>query len=56
MAKRLEGGETAKVEEVVLAHAYEMAALVELLEEKGIVSRAEVLERIRQLKSKRATS
>ena len=52
MAEKLARKETAKVEELILAQAYEMAALVELLEEKGTVSKVEVLERIKRLRMK----
>ncbi len=52
MAERLEQRETVKVEELVLAQAYEIAALVELLEEKGIITRAEMLDRIGRLRRK----
>lgn len=50
MAKRLGNEETVTMEELVVSHAYEMMALVTLLDKKGIISKAEMLEEIRSLK------
>jgi len=40
------------MEELVVSHAYEMMALVTLLEKKGILSRAEIIDEIKSLRDK----
>ena len=40
------------LEEVVLAQAFEFEAILNLLERKGLISKAEIVEEIRQLKEK----
>jgi hypothetical protein len=40
------------LEEVVLAQAFEFEAILNLLERKGLISKAEIVEEIRQLKQK----
>ena len=44
---------TVSVQELALANSLTLAALVELLEEKGVVSQAEVLERTRVIQDKK---
>lgn len=50
MAEQLGKEETVTIEELVVSHMYEMMALVTLLDKKGIISKAELLEEIRSLK------
>ncbi len=50
MAEQLGNEETVTMEELVVSHAYEMMALVTLLERKGILSRDEIIEEIKSLK------
>ena len=50
MAKRLPKEETMSIEELVMSHAYEMLALVTLLERKNILTRHEIIEVIMELK------
>jgi hypothetical protein len=42
---------TVSVEELALSNSVTLAALVELLEEKNLISRAEVLERIKRIRT-----
>jgi hypothetical protein len=44
--------EAVPLEEVVLAQAFEMQALLNVLERKGVIAKAEVLEEIRRLREK----
>ena len=43
------GRVTVRVEELALSNSVTLAALVELLEERKLVSRAEVLERVKRI-------
>jgi hypothetical protein len=42
---------TVSIEELALSNSVTLAALLELLEEKGLVSRAEVLERLKVIRA-----
>jgi len=48
----LSGKQAVPLEEVVLAQAFELEALLNVLERKGIVANAEVLEEIKRLREK----
>lgn len=50
MAEQLPKEEIVTMEELVVSHMYEMAALVTLLEKKGIISKAELIDEIKNLK------
>ena len=50
MAERMDKREVVSFEELLISNMYEQEALVLLLEEKGILTRGEVLEKIKQLK------
>jgi len=39
------------LEDLVVNHAYEMIGLITVLEKKGLVTRAEIIEEIRKLKT-----
>jgi hypothetical protein len=52
MAKVLGGRQTVPLEEVVLAQAFQLEALLNLLEHKGVVRKAEVLEEMKRLREK----
>jgi hypothetical protein len=52
MAKAMSSKEAVPLEEVVLAQAFEMQALLNVLERKGVIAKAEVLEEIRRLREK----
>ena len=52
MAKVLGGRQTVPLEEVVLAQAFQLEALLNVLERQGVVRKAEVLEEIKQLRAK----
>ena len=46
------GRSTVSVEEVVMSNFYTLAALLELLEEKSLLTQTEVLERVRIIKAR----
>lgn len=50
MAKVLGGRQTVPVEEDVLAQAFQLEALVSVLEQRGVIMMVEVLEEIKRLK------
>lgn len=50
MAKSMESGSAVPLEEVVLAQAFEFETLLNVLERKGVLKRAEVLEEITRLR------
>lgn len=52
MAEKLGDEEVVSIEEVVVSHAFEMMALITVLEKKGILSRAEILEEIKRMRGK----
>ncbi len=43
---------TVRVEEVVMGNSYTLAALLELLEEEGLLTQTEVLERVTLIKAR----
>ena len=50
MAERMDKRELVSFEELLISNMYEQEALVLLLEEKGILTRGDVLEKIKQLR------
>jgi len=52
MAEKLGDEEVVSLEEVVVSHAFEMMALITILEKKGILSRGEILEEIKKMREK----
>jgi hypothetical protein len=50
MAHQLPTNETVTLEELTLSNSFEIAALVSVLERKGILTRAEVIAEIGQLR------
>lgn len=50
MAEQLDKRETVSIQELLLSQAYEMSALVSLLEKKGILTRDEIVEEIKRLR------
>ncbi len=52
MAKGLRGTRTVPLEEVVLAQAFQMESLLNVLERHGLLRKAEVLEEIKALQAK----
>jgi hypothetical protein len=52
MAKVLGGGQAVPLEEVVLAQAFQLEALLNVLERKGVIAKAEVLEEMKALQAK----
>ena len=50
MAESLPKEETVTIEELVVSHAFEMAALVSLLEKKGILNQQEMLSEIKRMR------
>ena len=51
MVKVLSGRQTVPLEEVVLAQAFQLEALLNVLERRGVVWKAEVLEEIKRLQA-----
>ena len=52
MAKVLGGRQTVPLEKVVLAQVFQLEALMNVLERKGVIGKAEVLEEIKRLREK----
>jgi hypothetical protein len=52
MASVLRGRQTVPLEDVVLAQAFQLEAVLNVLERHGVIRKAEVLEEIKQLKAK----
>ena len=52
MAKSLDGRQAVPLEEVVLAQAFQLEALLNTLERQGVLRKAEVLEEIKALQAK----
>ena len=55
MAKKLDPKEIVSLEELLMSNVMEQEALVNLLERKGIISKAELLEEIKKLKGRKKT-
>jgi len=51
MAKLLDGRQAVPLEEVVLAQAFQLEALMNVLERHGLLKKAEVLEEIARLRA-----
>lgn len=51
MAKARGGRQTVPLEEVVLAQAFQLEALLNMLERQGMVKKADVLEEIKRLRA-----
>jgi len=49
MAKQVVKEETLTLEELAVSNSYEIAALVSVLERKGLLTREEVIEEIKQM-------
>lgn len=52
MAEKLGNEEVVSIEDLVVSHAYEMVALITVLEKKGILNRQEIIEEIQRLKKR----
>ena len=50
MAEKLDSNETVSLEELVVSHSFEMIALITDLERKGILTRGEVIEVIKEMR------
>jgi hypothetical protein len=53
MAEKLDPRETVSFEEVLMSNVYTQEALINLLESKGVIKKAELLEEIRRLRDKK---
>ena len=49
MPEKIDDSETVNLEQLVVSHSYEMIALITVLERKGILTRGEVVEVIKEL-------
>jgi len=56
MADKVDPEETVKIEEMVVSHMFEIAALIELLEHKGVLTRQEILNTIQRLRRETPTA
>jgi len=52
MAEKLDPKETVSFEELLITNVVEQEALVNLLEKKGVITKAELLEEIKKLRNK----
>ncbi len=52
MAKAMSGKQSVPLEEVVLAQAFELEALMNVLERRGLITKAAVLEEIKRLRAR----
>ena len=52
MAKQLDPRETVSFEDLLTSNIYTQEALINLLEQKGIITKRELLEEIKRLKDK----
>jgi len=50
LGKKLDQKETATLEEVVLSNVFTQEALINILEKKGLINKAELMEEIKRLK------
>lgn len=53
MAGKLDLKETVSLEELLISNVIEQEALINLLEKKGVIRKAELLEEIKQIREKR---
>ena len=51
MADQLSKEEKVTIDELVVSHAYEMMALVTVLEKKGILSRQDIIDEIQRMRN-----
>ena len=51
MSEQSPKDESISLEQLVVSHSYEMLALITVLEKKGILTRQEIIEVIRELQS-----
>ncbi len=56
MAEKLDPKELVTIEELAISNMWETAALVELLERKGILTKQEVLAMIQELRQREPTA
>ena len=50
MAEKLPQEQTVTIEELVINHSYEMLALITVLEKKGILTRQDIIEVIKEMR------
>jgi hypothetical protein len=50
MTEQIEKNTGVSLEDLVVNHAYEMIGLITVLEKKGLLTRAEIIEEIRKLR------
>jgi len=51
MAEKLPQEQTVTLEELVISHSYEMLALITVLEKKGILTRTEIIDVIKEIRN-----
>jgi uncharacterized protein YjgD (DUF1641 family) len=52
MAESLPKNETVTIEDLVLSQAFEISALITILEKKGILNQQEILDEIKRMRDK----
>lgn len=52
MAEKLNKNQTVRLEELVMSQMWELQALYNLLEKKGLISKDEILKEIKRIKNK----
>ncbi|MDH3975511.1 MAG: hypothetical protein OEV42_14635 [Deltaproteobacteria bacterium] len=52
MAKKLDDKETVSLEELLISNIFQQEAIVNLLHEKGILKKEEIIEEIKRLKER----
>lgn len=52
MSKKLDPKETVSLEEVVISNVFTQEALINILERKGLINKAELMEEIKKLRNK----
>lgn len=50
MAEKLEGRQMVTVDELALSNAYQLEALINVLERKGLLKKEEILDELKRLK------
>jgi len=52
MAEQIPNDQMVSFEELVISHSYEMVALITVLEKKGLLTRQEILDAIKEIKDR----
>jgi hypothetical protein len=50
MAEKLDSSQTVTIEELALSNAFQLEALINVLEKKGVLNKEEILDELKQVK------